>query len=575
MRIFSKISSWFQLSPFGYLNATQFLGAMNDNIFKLLIAYCFIQVEGARSSTSILAAVGAVYVIPFLLFSQTAGMMADRYSKRKIIVVTKAIEISVMLLGMAAFFFVSKFLAFTGLFLLAAHSAFFGPCKYGIVPEIVPQENISKANGLLTSCTYTAIIIGTFLASFLTELTDRHFVVAASICTVFSCLGLYTAIKIQKTAPSGSERAVTPWFITELIRSFRVIRQEPSLLTAVFGSAYFLFIGSFVQLNMIPFAIKNLHLSDIQGGYLFLLTALGIGAGSLLAGKLSGRAVELGLVPIGGVGMTAACFLLDYFSENLFIVIPLVVLVGGFGGIYLVPLDSFIQLTSPKTYRGQIVATTNVLGFVGVLFSAAALYVLGDVLVLPPDRGFTIIGIATILMIIAITISMSGYVVRFFSFIVSKILFRVDLKGRDQIPLNKPSFFIMPHSFWPWAMVILSSQRRRMRIFSLAADTSPSYFARLAKRLLPVIEASNASDLTPLGIYGELISHSLSRGTSIGIFCSKEYFSSATNDWVDAWKQEQKNEAPLFFSIVSTHLPQKRISKLTRPQLQAETTRIG
>ena len=138
----SKLALRFRLGSFGYLNATQFLGAMNDNIFKLLIAYCFIQAEGAKASNSILAAVGALYVIPFLLLSQTAGMMADRFSKRTIIVATKAMELVLMLLGMVAFSILSKFLAFTGLFLLATHSAIFGPCKYGIVPEIVPQENI-------------------------------------------------------------------------------------------------------------------------------------------------------------------------------------------------------------------------------------------------------------------------------------------------------------------------------------------------------------------------------------------------------------------------------------------------
>ena len=571
----SKIFSIFRLSPFGYLNATQFLGAMNDNIFKLLIAYCFIQAEGTKASTSILAAVGALYVIPFLLFSQTAGMMADRFSKRTIIVATKAIEIVVMLLGMAAFAFLSKLLAFTGLFLLATHSAIFGPCKYGIVPEIVPQENISKANGLVTSCTYIAIIIGTFLASFLTEMTDRHFTFAAAICLVFSLLGFMTSLKIPKTAPAGSRKKVTPWFITELIRSLRVIRQVPSLLTAVIGSAYFLFVGSFIQLNMIPFAIHSLALSDIQGGYLFLLTALGIGAGSLMAGKLSGKAVELGLVPIGGIGMTICCFLLDYFSSHLYAVVGLVVLVGLFGGIYLVPLDSFIQIASPKTYRGQVVATTNFLGFFGVLCSAGVLYLLSVILELPADRGFTIMGSVTIFMVTLITLTMSGYVVRFASFLVSRILFCVFLKGKEDIPLNKPSFFFIPHSFWPWAMVLLASQRRRMRLFSLDSESNvnPTFLVRFAKWFFAINDVHSAEALTPTGLEGELIAHSLQRGTSIAVFCSEKQFIQASQEWMREWKSETKESSFLFFSLTAI-FEQNFPKKWKRPILKAEVTRI-
>jgi acyl-[acyl-carrier-protein]-phospholipid O-acyltransferase/long-chain-fatty-acid--[acyl-carrier-protein] ligase len=553
MNFFSKLIARCKLTSFGYLNATQFLGAMNDNIVKLLIAYCFIQAEGTKSSSSILALVGAIYVIPFLLLSQTAGMLADRYSKRTIIVITKLIELGVMLFTMIALAFVSKFLALTALFLLSAHSALFGPCKYGIVPEIVPKEKISKANGLITSCTYTAIIIGTFLASFLTEITNRHFVYAAGITACFSLIGVFTSLQIQKTAPSGSERKVTTRFIAEFMNSMRIIRREPSLLTAVLGSAYFLFVGSFIQLNMIPFSMHSLHLTDVQGGYLFLLTALGIGAGSLLAGKFSGKAVELGLVPIGGIGMTICCFLLDFWSQNLTHSIILVMIIGAFGGLYLVPLDSYIQITAPKVYRGQTVATTNILGFFGVLCSAATLYILSDILHFEPRAGFSVIGILTLIMVTAITISISGYVVRFFSYLVSKVHFPVKLRGQEKIPLDKPSFFFVPQSYWPWSMVLLASQRRRMRLFSFYSDQDPSFLARIARRFLPILEVIDLNDLSSEGEHSELIMHSLERGTSVGIFCSKESLPKVIA-LSQGWKERLPKEeipTPLFFTLDS------------------------
>ena len=541
-------ATYIKFSPFGYLNCTQFLGAMNDNIYKLLIVYCFIHIEGASSSNSILALVGATYVVPFLLLSSTAGTLADKYSKRTIIVITKMIELSIMLLGMLAFGLESKPLAFSVLFLLACHSAIFGPCKYGIVPEIVPPEGISKANGFLTSCTYTAIIIGTFLASFLTEVTDRHFVLALSFSVVFSCIGLLTSLQIPKTPPAGSEKKVSPLFISELIKTLRIIRQQPSLISAVIGSAYFLFIGSFIQLNMIPYAMNVLHLSDVQGGYLFLLTALGIGAGSMLAGKFSGKAVELGLVPIGGIGMVICSLLLDHWSDGIEHVIPLVVIIGIFGGLYLVPLDSYIQLTSPKTYRGQVVGTVNFLGFVGVLCSAGMLYFLSEIMGFEADQGFAVIAMITLVVVIGITISISGYVVRFFSFMISRLFYPITLQGKEEIPLNKASLFFVEKHYWPWACALLASQRRRMRLFTIKEnDNQSSFLARLAKRLIPILEVS-IEDVMPSGEQGELISHALQRGTSIGIFGTKN-FDMQIKSLATVWKKELQEEIVPFFVI--------------------------
>ena len=564
----------FQPTSFAFLNLAQFLGAMNDNIFKLLIVYCFITVEGVQASNTILALVGTVYVIPFLLFSQTAGMMADRFSKREIILWTKVLELIVMLFGIVAFIYTSKLLSFTGLFLLATHSAIFGPCKYGIVPEIVPQESISRANGFITSFTYSAIIIGTFLASFLTEITDRNFVLSISVCAGFSAIGLYASLKIQKTAASNPTKKVSPRFITELVRALRIIRKEPSLLTAVIGSAFFLFVGSFMQLNMIPYAIHVLNLSDVQGGYLFLLTSLGIGAGSLLAGKLSGKAVELGLVPLGGIGITTCCFLLDAWSSSFPAVVILVLLVGFFGGVYLVPLDSYIQVASPKQHRGQVVATTNFLGFFGVLLSAGTLYLLNEVLHFGSDHAFTIIGFVTLVIVVCISISMSGYIVRFFSFIVSRIHFPVKLQSQELISLTKVSFFFVPHPFWPWAAVLLASQRKRMRLFSVGAENRGSLACRMAKMLIPVIGVDSPEALLPQGEFGNLIHHSIYRGTSIGIFCSRELLTEYTRRWMAAWNDECKDADVSFFALVAIGREELDDGKLTT-ELAATITKLS
>jgi acyl-[acyl-carrier-protein]-phospholipid O-acyltransferase/long-chain-fatty-acid--[acyl-carrier-protein] ligase len=536
-------------TSFRSLNIAQFIGAMNDNIFKLLLAFCFIQLEGAASSNKILAIAGAVYVLPFILLSTSAGILADTYSKRTIIVLTRIAELVVLLFGMVAFALQSMFLSFTALFLLATHSAIFGPCKYGIVPEIVPKDAISKANGILTSFSYVAIIVGTFLAAFLADITNRNFIVALVFCCVVSVISIIASFSIVKTPPAGSHKKVTPWLVTEIIENLHIIRNEPSLLSAVLGSAFFLFVGSYVQLNMIPFAMKILHLSDVQGGYMFLLTAFGIGIGSLLAGKLSGKSVEFGLVPVGGIGMAISCICLDYYSDSLTTVLVLVFLIGLFGGIYLVPLDSYIQVASPKTHRGQIVATGNVLGFCGVLTSALAMYVLSEIIGLSPAQGFSVVGVVTLIMACAISISMSGYVIRFCSLVISYFFFPAYLKGKEQVAVDKPSVFLVPQSFWPWAAVLLASQRRRMRLFTLAPQTSPPFPATIARRMIPILELHDIHEISPSGESAEKFRHAIERGTSIAIFCSKRTLSQYAHPLVTAWSEEPLMKDVCFFTV--------------------------
>lgn len=538
-----------QWASFRNLNIAQFIGAMNDNTFKLLLAFCFIQLEGAASSNRILSIAGAVYVLPFILLSTTAGILADKYSKKTIIVATRVAEILVLFLGMIAFALQSQFLSFSALFLLAAHSAIFGPCKYGIVPEIVPKEEISKANGILTSFSYVAIIVGTFLASFLADITNRRFVIALIFCALFSLIAIIASFRIQKTPPAGSKKKVTPWLVTEIIENIRIIRSEPSLLSAVLGSAFFLFVGSYVQLNMIPFAMKTLHLTDVQGGYMFLLTAFGIGTGSLIAGKLSGKAVEFGLVPLGGISMAISAICLDYYSDSLPAVLLFIFLIGFFGGIYLVPLDSYIQVASPATYRGQIVATGNVLGFCGVLTSALSMYVLSEIVGLAPDQGFTVIGIITLLMAISISISMSGYLIRFFSLIFCSLFFPASLKGKERVSLDKPSVFLVPQSFWPWAAVLLASQRRRMRLFTLAPQTTPPFPASIMRRLIPIVELHDIHEIAPSGELAETFRHAIERGTSIALFCSKRTLSQYAQPLINAWSAEPGMTNVSFFTI--------------------------
>lgn len=538
-------------ASFRALNTCQFIGALNDNLFKLLLVFCFIHIEGIEQSNRLLSLAGAVYVLPFLFLATLSGTLADRYSKRSIIIATRAVELLALSIGTIGFWLANKNCAFFALFLLACHSAIFAPSKYSIVPELVSKQDISKANGLLTLCTYTAIIIGTFLASFLTNYTQYNFVLASLFPIAFSCIALASTFWIKKTAPAGSHKKMSGKLIRELINSLRFIRKEPLLLSCVLGSAFFLFTGSFIQLNIIPFALHSLHLTEVEGGYMFLLVAVGIGIGSTLAGKLSGKAVEFGFVPIGGIGLSLCFFLLNLFASSLPIVLCLVFLIGVCGGLYLIPLDSYIQIASPATHRGQVVATSNFFGFFGVLLSAILLFCTAEFFQLSPQKAFAVVGGIVFVIVSLLSLSLSGHIIRFFAFLYGRLFSKATIDGKEMISTEHPSLFFVPHTFWPWAPRLLAAQRHRIKFFMLQHQKRAPISAlnTVLSRFFPTITVGAIDDLSPDGQSHDLVIQALKKGISIALFTSRKDIEEQSKKFVAAWKDTSEGKRIDYFLL--------------------------
>ena len=212
-----------RISSFTALNLAQFLGAMNDNIYKLLIVFFLIGLEGIGNSGTILSITGAVFVIPFLLFSAVSGTLADRYSKSTIIILTKVLEVITMAIGLLGFILEWKIGSYLILFLMATQSALFSPSKYGILPQILPNEKISRANGMMSFFTYLAIILGTFFASFLTDVTSRNFVISGMFCVLIAIIGMIASFFISYTPPSGSSKRLTFSFLSQIFNTLKEI----------------------------------------------------------------------------------------------------------------------------------------------------------------------------------------------------------------------------------------------------------------------------------------------------------------------------------------------------------------
>jgi acyl-[acyl-carrier-protein]-phospholipid O-acyltransferase/long-chain-fatty-acid--[acyl-carrier-protein] ligase len=415
------------------LNITQFLGVINDNLYKLLLIFLFIHVLGQEKAPALLSAAGIIYVLPFLLFSSSAGILADRYSKQKIIQILKGSEVIIMALVILGFYFESLLGSYVLLFFLATHSAMFGPSKYGIIPELVTKDYITKANGLITSFTYMAMIIGTFLASFLTHISDKHFIFTAVACLTIAILGFISSLLIEKTPAQESNKQLSWLFIREISSTLQFCRTIPHLRLAILGSAFFLFIGAFAQLNMIPFAIHSLHLSEIAGGYLFLILAIGIAAGSFLCGRWMKKKVNLQISCFAGLVLSLSLIFLEDLSFSLTATSTLLIIMGIAGGVFVIPFDSFIQINSPIETRGQVIAATNFLSFIGVLVASISIFLLNGILDFSPGASFRAFGLASLLLVIFLSKQLWPNSIQI---TLNKILwriYRVRLKNEENI----------------------------------------------------------------------------------------------------------------------------------------------
>ncbi|MFN0064699.1 MAG: MFS transporter [Chlamydiales bacterium] len=451
------------LSSFASLNLTQFFTALNDNLYKLILVFFLIHLLGTDKSNAILATAGAIFVIPFLVFASFAGSISDRYSKRAVIYFTRIFEIIATILGILAFYFESVIGGYVVLFLLALQSTIFSPAKYGIIVEITPREKVSHCNGILTATTYLAIILGTFFASFLSDMTRKDFVLAVSFCLLIALLGALSSLWIDKTPAQAAKKKVSVRFIRDIFRSLKKARQRRYLLTVILFGAYFLFLGAFTQLNIIPMTLQSLGMSEVQGGYLFLMTALGIGIGSFFAGRFSRNEVELGFVPLASLG-ASLCFLgIFFFASHFFAVVFFLILLGICGGFYIIPLEVFIQVASPDEDRGQNVATANFLNFIGVIAASGLLALVGSALELSAATGFFVLGLMTFLVSVTLFILFADQVFRFASSLIAWVFWDLRVVGKKRLKMSDPIVLVGQKSSWLDTIVMMATLPRLIR----------------------------------------------------------------------------------------------------------------
>ncbi len=447
---------------FLWLNTTQFLGAANDNLFKGLMMFLLINRVGQDKASQISSTAALVFVVPFLLLTPYAGILADRFSKQRIIVLAKVAEVVLMALGVVSFWAGNPIFCYGVLFLMCAQSAFFGPSKYGIVPELVEPSRLSHANGLLEGWTYLAIVLGIGAAPALAELSGGNYALAGAGCILVAAAGLATSLGIKKTAASGGQgETASPLFVVDLYKTMRDIYPQRNLTAAVVAGAGFMFLAAFAQINLIPYGIQTCGLTEVHSGYLFVIAAVGIGLGSFLAGVISGRSMESGLIPLGSLLFSLGALGLS-LEPALWMISVLIAVMGIGAGLYVVPVYAYIQLWGPRAILGRVVAASNCIGWMGVAL-AAGIAGLCSVLGMSAARLWIVPGVIGLAVFAVSLYYLREYVNRFVLAMLARAIYRLRVFGAENLPLTSGALLVANHISWADGLVLNAAQHRRIR----------------------------------------------------------------------------------------------------------------
>ncbi len=464
---------------------TQFLGAFNDNVFKqgLIILLTYKAMEITSLPLEIRAPLcQAIFILPFFLFSATAGQLADRFDKASLIRLIKTFEIGIMALACAGFF--SNNLAFLlgALFLLGIHSTLFGPIKYAILPQTLQSHELVGGNALVETGTSLAILSGSILGGYLIALPGAGIQALSVAVVIVAVVGLVTSLFIPRTGSTAPTLKINWNPVTETWSNVRFITGNRTVFLSVLGISWFWFYGVTLQSN-IPALTKEV-LGGNELAVIFLLTTLsvGIGLGSLLCEKLSGKKVELGLVPFGAIGLTA--FGIDIYLATLHhppvtglaptvgdflqqpgnwrVVIDFLGL-GIFSGFYIVPLYALVQSRSEPSHRARVIAGNNILNALFMVVASLLSMLLLHVLDISLPGLLALTALLSALVCIFIFTLVPEFLMRFLVWMFMSVFYKVQRTHTERIPEEGACVLICNHVSFYDALILATAIRRPPR----------------------------------------------------------------------------------------------------------------
>ncbi|EXI66765.1 MAG: Lysophospholipid transporter LplT [Candidatus Accumulibacter adjunctus] len=467
---------------FGPFFATQFLGAFNDNLFKnaLVVLLTFQAASWTAIRPEVLTNIAAgTFILPFFLFSATAGQLADKYDKARLARLVKLLEVLIMGLALLGFAIHSLPILFAALFLLGLHSTLFGPVKYAILPQHLRESELVGGNALVEAGTFVAILIGTLAGGLLAGAAHQPTWVAIAGLLI-AVLGYLCSRGIPAAAAPAPELVVSLNPISETWRNVGFARQNRTVFLSILGISWFWLYGALFLAQFPAYARFVLGGDETSVTLLLAVFTVGIGVGSLLCERLSAGQVEIGLVPFGSIGLTLFGIDIAFASPTLLppgaplslsgllalagtwrVLLDLFAL-GLFGGFFIVPLYALIQLRSPVDQRARIIAANNILNALFmVVGSLAAAGLLGDGLTIPALFGVAALCNAAVAVYIYSLVP--EFMLRFVAWLLIHSFYRLRQSGIGNIPEEGPAVLICNHVSFVDPLVIAAASRRPIR----------------------------------------------------------------------------------------------------------------
>jgi len=465
----------------------EFQNAFSDNVLKFLVTFFIVGMGFSKEKRdSLVPLVGAVFAVPFVLFSMLGGFFADRFSKRDVAVGVKCAELGIMSVAALGFWLESVPLMFVAIFLMSTHSAIFGPTKYGMLPELLPEKKLSWGNGIFGLGTFGAVITGTIFAGFLSDVFGRKQVFSGGILIALGFIGLSLCLMIARLRPANPQKEFHINVFGDFFSEIRRIRSDRVLFLGVVGNSFLWFLGALLQPTIIFYGKDVLQLDDTHIGWLQAALALGIGVGSLAAGFLSGGKIEYGLVPLGMAGLTLFAALISQLKLGFAGVAGNLSLLGFFGGFYSVPLNAIIQHRPEARSKGSVIAASTLLTWIGILLASGFYYVLAGVLRLTSPQMFLAGAILSLGGTVYCLRLIPDSLVRFLLWLATMTIYRIKIEGRDNIPERGGALFVANHVTYVDPPLLMASTDRKVR-FMMHRDYYNRWWARPFTGMLGLI----------------------------------------------------------------------------------------
>jgi 1-acyl-sn-glycerol-3-phosphate acyltransferase len=460
---------------------TQFLGAANDNLFKfaftVLVTYQ-LTVSWLPPAQAGLA-IGALFVLPYLLFSATSGQLADKYEKTLLIRFVKTLEIAIMALAAWGFHAQHVPALLACVFLLGLHSTIFGPVKFAYLPQHLSERELTGGNGMVEMGTFVAILLGNVVGGLLIAVPVVGAQQVAMACFALALLGRVTAQFVPASPATDPTLAINWNPFTETWRNLKLAHGNLVVFRSLLGISWLWFFGSVFLSSFPAFAKDVLHGDEQVASLLLVVFSVGVGIGSLLCETLSRRHVEIGLVPLGAIGMTV--FAVDlYFASRALpasatqtlaqfvgqsahwrVMIDLG-LMSLFAGLFSVPMYALMQLRTPATHRARIIAANNILN---ALFMIASAVIAGALLKLglTVPQLFLAVGLANALVATYIFLLVPEYLLRFVAWVATHLVYRFKIEGDEHIPTEGAAILVCNHVSFVDAVLLMAASPRPIR----------------------------------------------------------------------------------------------------------------